>query len=368
LPVRSSRGVRLAFRDVGSGPRFQGSDDPRGSSVTGGWPSPFPPRPYPLPGGSSRSSARSATSGLNRPSYPLAFSSPSERLSRADRLSPVSSPGIRRTACSRAQPPYRPSVDRLHRVHSRPTLPSGFGPELPRSDSRSALVVLHHLGGFLRVGVAGLLHPATDPGVRRVSCGDRRELPKQPWSIVAFPDDAHHTPRRTPSTAAVLRHRSRCPLVVSASFEAVDLEALLHRRVRDVATPLPVTRILSSLGFVPLQGPLRVSRDRPRDSLAPSAPDTSSELLIIRPSTEVGGGPRAAEAARALGLHTTEAVRGAARSQVAEATGNKPRIGRPSEDGRSGTDSVGIPPSVHEPTKANPGWSMRLESVRSWSS
>jgi hypothetical protein len=33
----------------------------------------------------------------------------------------------------------------------------------------SVLVVSHHLNGFLRSKVAGLLHPAADPGVRRVS-------------------------------------------------------------------------------------------------------------------------------------------------------------------------------------------------------
>jgi hypothetical protein len=30
-------------------------------------------------------------------------------------------------------------------------------------------VVLHHLDGFRRTVLAGLLHPAADPGVRRVS-------------------------------------------------------------------------------------------------------------------------------------------------------------------------------------------------------
>jgi hypothetical protein len=30
-------------------------------------------------------------------------------------------------------------------------------------------VVSHHLDGFLRSKFAGLLHPAADPGVRRIS-------------------------------------------------------------------------------------------------------------------------------------------------------------------------------------------------------
>jgi len=38
------------------------------------------------------------------------------------------------------------------------------GPAPPGAGSRSALVVSHHLDGFLRAGVAGLLHPATGRG------------------------------------------------------------------------------------------------------------------------------------------------------------------------------------------------------------
>jgi hypothetical protein len=59
------------------------------------------------------------------------------------------------------------------RVHSRPGVsarPSGRGDQ-PRP--RSALVVSHHLDGLLLLDPAGLLHPAADPGVHRVST--RRE-------------------------------------------------------------------------------------------------------------------------------------------------------------------------------------------------
>jgi len=48
---------------------------------------------------------------------------------------------------------------------SRPRLRVGF----PGPTSCSALVVLHHLGGLLRTGAAGLLRPAPGLGVRRVS-------------------------------------------------------------------------------------------------------------------------------------------------------------------------------------------------------
>lgn len=45
----------------------------------------------------------------------------------------------------------------------------------PQPSARSALVVFHHLDGLLHRRLAGLLHPAADPGVHRVSA--RRHLP-----------------------------------------------------------------------------------------------------------------------------------------------------------------------------------------------
>jgi hypothetical protein len=49
-----------------------------------------------------------------------------------------------------------------------PEARASFGPTVRPVESRSALVVSHHLGGFLRIGSAGLLRPAAGPGVRRV--------------------------------------------------------------------------------------------------------------------------------------------------------------------------------------------------------
>jgi hypothetical protein len=78
--------------------------------------------------------------------------------------------------------PHRPFIDMLRGVHSRhdvATAPSA--PGQPDQESRSDLVVSHHLAGFLRRPlreerspsqvrrVAGLLHPAANRGVHRVS-------------------------------------------------------------------------------------------------------------------------------------------------------------------------------------------------------
>jgi hypothetical protein len=86
---------------------------------------------------------------------------------------------------------------------------------LPHRESCSVRVVSHHLDGLLRSELAGLLHPAADPGVRRVS---ELRLPHaaeaEPGMRTLFP--ATHTPWRTYSSSAVPRHRGRClPAVTS---------------------------------------------------------------------------------------------------------------------------------------------------------
>lgn len=70
--------------------------------------------------------------------------------------------------------------------------PSGRGFHPPTS--RSARVVSHHLGGFLRTGAAGLSHPAPGPGVRRVSAGPPHHRagprPGAPWRWIRLSRDA----------------------------------------------------------------------------------------------------------------------------------------------------------------------------------
>jgi hypothetical protein len=188
---------------------------------------------------------------------PLAFGSPSELLVRADRLSPVflswdssRRPLARCVSCS--PPPSTWSV----RVHSHPTLPPGFGSELPGSNSRSVLVVSHHLDGFLRVETCGLV------ASRCQSWGSSRFLLSVAACRRSGRGRSSHSPRRSyPSKNSLDSSCSASPRPLpprrSAPFEAVDLGALLHRRVCDVTAPLRVTRILSFLGFVPLQGTVR---------------------------------------------------------------------------------------------------------------
>jgi len=89
------------------------------------------------------------------------------------------------------RPSFRTPLSRSPRASTpgRGLTPSSFGFGMPLPKSRSVLVVSHHLDGFLRAWLAGLLHPAADPGVRLVSCRPKPRIPR----------DAT-TPRRTPPT------------------------------------------------------------------------------------------------------------------------------------------------------------------------
>jgi hypothetical protein len=88
-----------------------------------------------------------------------------------------------------------------------------FGPMVRPIESCSVLKVFHLLGGFLRVGAAGLLHPATGCGVRCVSrCPSHLLLAM--GTNLPFP--ATRSPfEEFPSPAAVPHHCGRCLLAVS---------------------------------------------------------------------------------------------------------------------------------------------------------
>lgn len=113
----------------------------------------------------------------------MTFASPSERrVVRGARLqqlpagSALASPEIR-SSCVSSLPLIRPTrVSPSHLTVSRQAIytstPSDvaatFGQRGPTRQSRSALVVSHHLDGFFRVEVPGLLHPGTGRGSPRL--------------------------------------------------------------------------------------------------------------------------------------------------------------------------------------------------------
>lgn len=90
-------------------------------------------------------------------------------------------------------------------------LPRARGPGSGRRSqapaSRSVLVVSHHLDGFLRAEVAGLLRPARDHGVRRVS--HRRSPTRRPVDRWMLPATGFTPCEGFPSPAAAPRHRDR---------------------------------------------------------------------------------------------------------------------------------------------------------------
>jgi hypothetical protein len=172
LPVATNReGGR-----VWGSPGLQGHARPCGrTSRSTSWlagPDHCPPRPSrpafagarALEGSADRAARSSVKTNVRAP-RDLGAVFPDSNLVRAARhRCRASSPGVSKD---------RPSIGAGRGVHSRPRVaarPSGRGDQPPPC---SVLVVSHHLDGLLLLDRAGLLHPAADHGVHRVSA--RRE-------------------------------------------------------------------------------------------------------------------------------------------------------------------------------------------------
>jgi hypothetical protein len=166
----------------------------------------------------------------------------------------------------------RPSIDIAPGVHSCATCPPRFGSRGPPRKSCSVHVVFHHLDGFLRLEFAGLLHPAADHEVRRVSCSCRPEPAGEGGSVRSRdPRGAHRTPRRmfpvdsrsaSPRSLPSCRWRAACGATVTPARCRVDVRvvadgcvgfrALLRRRVRGrdrIVADADSTRSFLGLGF-----------------------------------------------------------------------------------------------------------------------
>lgn len=207
-----------------------------------------------------------------------------------------------------APPPTRPPC-----VHSHRVLRPGFGNEgaIPHRPVPSSWFLTTSTASSARK-FAGLLHPAASPGVRRVS--SRRRL-RPETTRASYRTRSTRSPRRlfTPleefhPTAAVLRHRSRCPPGVApmpplplrtpplpathltrTSAPDLTFKALLRSRVRNAVMPLPAPGALSFLGFAPLQGPSRSSGTAPTTpariaSGEPKPSDTTRAQLRSAPA------------------------------------------------------------------------------------
>jgi hypothetical protein len=263
------------------------------SVVAGRWTFPLPPWPYALPRGLSRSSdgvtpVRGFLRSRRFRADPQVLAPLRSMLPfNPGRFAPTSSLGLGRGGAAsnrrlspsvRRRAPFPLSTDPAGRPLPQ-ALPPASVAENPSPQSRSTLVVLHHLDGFLRPEVAGLLHPAASHEVRRVSCRRPSERGTARSAVLFglaghFPRRASHpsknSPRLQPFHIAVAVAPLPFPLSSSASSpgsvagsrsrssagRSVDFEAFLRCRVRNALSTVAGREApCPSVGFVPLQGP-----------------------------------------------------------------------------------------------------------------
>jgi hypothetical protein len=112
-------------------------------------------------------------------------------------------------------------------VHSPMASPPPFGPEVPPSESRSVLVVSHHLDGFLRSAAPGLLHPGTGLGSRRFPTSHPRD-PSQSRD----PSEPGRSPQRLSHPSKNSPHPQ--PYRVTAAVALLPLPRM-GRRAADAA-------------------------------------------------------------------------------------------------------------------------------------
>jgi hypothetical protein len=108
-----------------------------------------------------------------------------------------------------------PKINARHRAR---------GPDGATRHARSALVVSHHLDGFLRAAAAGLLRPAADPEVRRVPSRFTRVDPKASRGCALGPRDATDPSKGFP-------RQEPCRVTATASPLPFPLMPALHRMV-----------------------------------------------------------------------------------------------------------------------------------------
>jgi len=95
---------------------------------------------------------------------------------------------------------------------------AAFGPTLPSVRHLPSLPFLSASTVYAACCLAGLLHPAASHGVRVVSgWASHRPCCHDHWSSPPFPNSRFIPSKAFPFLTAVLRHRSRCLLVVDPS-------------------------------------------------------------------------------------------------------------------------------------------------------
>lgn len=127
----------------------------------------------------------------------------------------------------------RPSAVRVRRVHSRRDRSRSFGAELPHPTHVPPLPILTTPTVCSTMDRAGLLHPATSHGVRRVSSRrSRADLPRRRKTLRSFslPGSGRGV-TTVPALSPLFRRRVSAVLPrPSASSSALDLRASSTRK------------------------------------------------------------------------------------------------------------------------------------------
>jgi len=179
-------------------------------------------------------------------------------------------------------PPSRPFIDMASGVHSHATLRPRFGVEGATLAACSVLVVSRHLDGFLLRNFAGLLRPAADPGVRRVSGDGRLGSSRSDTArFVRATRISRRADRRCSRDARSLPFEE-CPRSLLFRVTA----AVASSRVGDAASPLPALLRSFLPGLVPFEvlfAPFRY----PIPAEAGSSPAIPRRVRIAAPAESV---------------------------------------------------------------------------------
>jgi hypothetical protein len=201
----------------------------------------LPSCPSPSPAGAPRSSSDRGACGSFRTSQPpphlsftcLVWTEP-------ERLAALTS---RFVLCAPLPTSPRPSADPVHRWT--------FGASPPGFGSRSALVVSHHLDGFLRSAVPGMLQPVPDLGFAGLHRGRSSTAEAVSDRVPDSLRRAHPT-KACSSPVAVPHHCGRSPPAVPESRD--------RSRATLRLTEARSTRWHSAPDLPPLRLPIRARR------------------------------------------------------------------------------------------------------------
>jgi len=163
---------------------------------------------------------------------------------------------------------------------------------LPRTRTRSALVVSHHLDGLLRTQASGLLHPEAERGSLRFA------MPPPPsagrshrsWAGAPFPATRFTPFEEFPSSAAVPRRRGRCPPAVAADNASSRTPKRTFLRTAVPVVALDVSRTTEAVSATSSHAAFRASLRSRSLEICSERPATAGMRSLPCPSLPCGPG------------------------------------------------------------------------------